>query len=107
MGEPTMKKKLYWLIKGHNSLEIFFEMKVGIGQFTSDQIHHLLKALAAKAGLTYSEIVGAYATRRTKIANDLLAVRVDYPVVMCGTNPYFTATVVDQNGKIIPKPKRP
>ena len=82
-------------------------MKVGIGQFTSDQIDYLLKALAAKAGLTYSEIVGAYATRRTKIANDLLAVHADYPMVMCGTNPYFTATIVDENGKVVSKPKRP
>ena len=67
-------KKLYWLIEGHDSFKTFFEMKVGIGQFTSDQIDQLLKALVAKAGLTYSEIVSAYATRRTKIANNLLAV---------------------------------
>ena len=100
-------KKLYWLIEGHDSFKTFFEMKVGIGQFTSDQIDQLLKALVAKAGLTYSEIVSAYATRRTKIANNLLAVHTDYPMAMCGTNPYFTATVVDENGKIVSKPKRP
>jgi hypothetical protein len=102
-----VKKKLYWLIEGHDSFKIFFKMKVGIGQFTSDQLDHLLKALAPKAGLSYSEIVGAYATRRTKIANDLLAVHSDYPMVMCGTNPYFTATVVDESGKTVPKPKLP
>jgi hypothetical protein len=98
-----VKKKLYWLIEGHDSFKIIFQMKVGIGQFTSAQLDGLLKALAAKAGLTYSEIVGAYATRRTKIANDLLAVHVDYPMVMCGSNPCFTATVVDENGKIVPR----
>ena len=49
-------------------------MTVAIGQMTDDQIKQMLKALAAKAGLDYGEIVGAYAKRRTNIANELLAV---------------------------------
>lgn len=80
-----------------------FNMKVGLGQFTEDQIKHLLRALAAKAGLTYAEIVRAYAKRKTKIANDLLSVQKDfnYPTYACGDNPSFLASVVDAHGKVI------
>ncbi|HXN24689.1 MAG TPA: hypothetical protein VOA41_18300 [Candidatus Dormibacteraeota bacterium] len=69
----------YWIIRGHDSLKLIFEIKVGAGQFTDDQIVQLLKALAAKEGLTCSEIVAAYAKCRTKIANNLLTVRKDFP----------------------------
>jgi hypothetical protein len=99
--------KRYWLIQGYDGLETIFKTKVGIGQFTSDQIQDLLKALTAKMGLTCDEIVGAYAKRGTKIANDLLAVHHDFPTYMCGSTPVFTASIVDESGKIIPKPKLP
>jgi hypothetical protein len=61
----------------------------------------LLRALTAKAGLDYREIVGAYARRRTKIANDLLEVRRDGPYqhFWCGNNPHFEVVLVDENGK--------
>jgi hypothetical protein len=100
--EVTMKK-LYRQIRGYDSLKLIFERTVELGQFTENQIKHLLMTLAAKAGLDYDEIVGAYATRRTKVANDLLTFHRDsaYPAYMCGTNPHFTATVVDENGEII------
>lgn len=100
-------KKRYWLIRGHADLKYIFEMKVGLGQFTDNQIQHLLRALAAKAGLNFAEIVGAYAKRRTKISNDLLAVHKDmkHSTYMCGSDPVFTASVVDEDGKIIVYPK--
>jgi hypothetical protein len=62
------------------------------------------KTLAAKAGLTQDEIVGAYAKRGTKIANDLLIVHKDsaYPTFWCGSNPHFAVSVVDETGKITP-----
>jgi hypothetical protein len=105
-GKPREQmSKRYWLIQGHDSFESVFKMKVGIGEFTSDQIQDLLKALAAKTGLTFQEIVGAYAKRGTKIANDLLAVHHDFPTYMCGSNPTFTARIVDENDKLIPRPK--
>jgi hypothetical protein len=98
--------KRYWRICGYDSSKEIFRMKVGIGQFTEDQIQHLLRALAAKAGLTDAEIVGAYAKRKTKIANDLLSVQRDfnYPTYLCGDNPSFTASVVDEQGKITRHP---
>ena len=97
--------KRYWLIRGQDSFKTILERKVDFGQFTSDQIRDLLKALTAKMGLTCDEIVGAYAKRGTKIANDHLIVHHDFPTYMCGSNPVFTASIVDENGKIISKPK--
>jgi hypothetical protein len=97
--------KRYWLIRGNDGFKTIFETKVKFGQFTADQIHNLLKALTAKKGLTCEEIVGAYAKRGTKIANDHLIIRYDFPTYMCGSNPFFTASIVDESGKIIPKPK--
>jgi hypothetical protein len=66
----------------------------------------LLKALAAKAGLGFDEIVGAYAKRRTKIANNLLEVQREGPhaIFMCGSNPHFIASIVFDG---LRKPIRP
>lgn len=97
-----VSEKRYWRICGYDGSKEIFNMSVGFGQFTTDQIKHLLRTLAAKAGLTDAEIVGAYAKRKTKIANDLLSVQKDfnYPTYACGDNPSFLASVVDGHGKI-------
>jgi hypothetical protein len=96
MSESTAtKNKPYWLIRGFDSTRMIYERRVGVGQITQDQIKALLKALAAKAGLTCDEIAGAYATRRTTIANDLLQVHKDgpHPTFSCGSNPFFVASI--------------
>jgi len=89
------KNKLHWLIRGFESMEIIYERKVDAGQITEGQMKDLLRALVAKAGLTFDEIVGAYATKRAKIANTLLQVQRDgpYPRFMCGSNPHFIARI--------------
>jgi len=113
----AMKKaasKLYWKIRGHDSLKTIFEANVEFGHITENQICHLLQALASKAGLTFAEMVGAYAKRRSRISNDLLTVHKDllYSTWMCGSGPVFTASVVDANGNIAspaldrPRPER-
>ena len=56
-------KKLFLRIQGYDSSKLIFERTVEIGQFTEGQVKHLLRAPAAKAGLDYHEIVGAYAKR--------------------------------------------
>ena len=95
--------KRYWRIRGYDSTEQIFDLTVGIGQFSNRQIEDCIKALAAQAGLNYKEIVGAYAKRRTKIANSLLDVHWDvkHGTCMCGSNPHFTAAMVDENGNIV------
>jgi hypothetical protein len=98
--------KRYWSIRGYDSTKLIFEMTVKLGQFNEGQMRRLLQTLAAKEGLSYSEIVGAYARRGTPNSNDLLAVHKDFsqPTWMCGSNPHFVASVVDEKGKIIRSP---
>lgn len=97
----------YWRIRGYNNSTQIFDTRVEVGQITYDQIKQMLKALSAKAGLDYREIVGAYAKRRTKIANDLLAIHreAESATLSCGANPHFVASVVDEDGRIIRYPK--
>ena len=101
--------KLYWNIRGYDGSKLIFERTVDLGQFTENQIMHLLQALVSKAGLSYNEIVGAYAKRGTKIANDHLHVHKEfaYPTLMCGSDPHFVASVRDENGKITRHPNAP
>jgi hypothetical protein len=100
----------YWIIQGYDlDGETIFKKKVELGQFTDDQIQHLLKALTAKDGLSYGEIVGAYAKRKTKIANELLTVLtvLKDPTshsYSCGSGLMFTARVVGEDGHIIRNP---
>lgn len=86
---------MQWHIVGWDSQEKIFETHAPLGCFSEKQIQSLLMCLAANYGLTGDEIVGAYARRRTRLANDLLACTKDglYPVYNCGDNPYFTARV--------------
>lgn len=97
----------HWRIRGYDSDILIFETKVKVTFFSHDQIRHLLKALVAKAGLTYPEIVGAYAKRKTNIANvHLLVHKASAPATyMCGSNPNFTAIIVDEKGKIVVYPR--
>lgn len=101
--------KLYWRIRGYDSSLLIFERIVDLGQITENQMTHLLQALVSKAGLSYDEIVGAYARRGTKIANNHLVVLKDfaYPTFMCGSNPHFVASVIDKNGRITRHPNAP
>jgi len=89
----------YWKIEGFDSTEKIFERKIKVGIFSERQIQSLLMALAAKAGLGCDEIVGAYARRRTKVANNLLEVQKGglCPVYSCGGNPHFSAKVVGEH----------
>ena len=97
--------KQRWRVEGFDSTTKIFETTFSCGQFTLAQIKQLLKALTAKASLEYSEIVGAYATRRTKIANNFLDVRHDSRIMAwrCGNNPHFMASIIDEAGKAVKK----
>ena len=67
------------------------------------RFREVLRALAAKE-LSFTEIVGAYAKRGTKNANDLLEVQkgFDDPTYTCGCGvTFFTASIVDEDGKLI------
>ena len=68
-----MPKRL-WEIRGYDSTTEIFKSHVPVSCFGERRIQELLKALAAKAGLTFDEIVGAYARKNATLANDLLVV---------------------------------
>ena len=94
------KKQKYWHIEGYDSLTPIYDKKVKVGCVSSNQIQSILKALAAKTGLSFDEIVGAYAKKRTKIHNDLLIIKHDGPnpiTYTCGENPFFIATVINED----------
>ena len=89
--------KRCWLIRGHGCDESFAH-KVELGEFSDRQIRKVLRALS------FTEIVGAYAKRGTKNANDLLDVQkgFDDPTYTCGCGvTFFTASIVDEDGKLI------
>lgn len=85
-----------WHIVGWDGSEKIFETHVRLGYFSENQIQRLLMCLAAKSGLTFEEIVGAYSRRKTRLANDLLLCQKDGPgpAYYCGDKPCFTARVV-------------
>ena len=86
----------HWLIQGYDSQTKIYERRVNIGQLTDRQVEAMLMTLVARAALTFDEIVGAYAKKRTRISNRLLVVNRDGPnrTFMCGENPFFTARSV-------------
>jgi len=92
-----------WRISGFDGLEMIFETNVGIGRFTDQGIQDLLRALTARGALTNDEIIRSFARRGTKIANDRLAVRknLDSSTFTCSSNPFFTASIVDENGSVV------
>ena len=91
--------KRYWKIEGYDSLENIYEKKIPIRDIGENQIVNILKCLAANGGLNFDEIVGAFASRLSKISNDLLKVPRHqrqrlYQSYSCGENPCFTARII-------------
>jgi hypothetical protein len=90
-----------WLIMGYDGFTTIYERRVDAGQLTQGQVKALLMALTAKAGLTFDEMLGAYAKRGTKIANNLLQVHREgpYTIFMCGVGPHFKASIVSRGSR--------
>jgi len=95
----------YWLLEGYDGTKKFYERRLDVGQLTTNQAKALIRALTAKAGLTFDEIVGAYAKKRTRIANVHLGVHKDgpYPVFWCGNQPHFIISARNADGSIVGK----
>ena len=89
----------YWKITGWKSTAKIFESRVKYGCLGENKIKELLRALAAKHGLSDQEIVSSYARSNTKGATPLLLdVRIATKpyAITCGINPYFTARVIEE-----------
>ena len=90
---------MYWKIKGWKSTAKIFESRVKYGYFGGNQIKELLRALAAKRGLSDQEIVSSYMRSNTKVATPLLLdmrIATKPYAITCGINPYFTARVIEE-----------
>ena len=95
----------FWRIRGYDSMTRIHDATIPLGLITDNGLEDALRALTARAGLDLAEIVDAYAKRGTRRYRPLLEVSRDskpYLTLSCGVNPYFTATVVDADGKPIP-----
>ncbi len=76
------------------------------GNITEQQLDSLMQTLAAKHGLSDDEIALSFYRKNCKSYLSLLEVRYDRKnrTRECGQNPYCTASLVDENGVIIPCP---
>ena len=92
-------KRKYWRIVGYNSTRKIYEDTMLLGCCSEREMEALLRALVAKAALTYEEIVDSYAKRNTRRHASHLEVQRDAGarfILNCGSNPYFTASVVEE-----------
>ena len=102
--------KRYWRIRGEKKSDTIFDVTIPSGSITDEQLKELLKCLAATTGrLSCGEIIGAYVKRKTKLANEVLGVKSMGPYLgyWCGTEPSFTAILVDEKGERIECPALP
>ena len=94
------RKKRYWHIVGYDSTTMIYEDKVLLGCYTEHEMGNLLRALVSRAGLTFREIVDSYARKNARRYRSLLEVHRDSGskkfLLMCGSNPYFIASVVEE-----------
>ena len=94
------RRKRYWHIVGYDSTTMIYEYKVLLGCYTEHEMGNLLRALVSRAGLTFREIVDSYARKNARRYRSLLEVHRDSGskkfLLMCGSNPYFIASVVEE-----------
>jgi len=91
--------KWYWHIEGYEGTRRIFECQVSYSHFSGSQIDAVLMALAAKGGLTYDEIINAYASAKAPTKNGLLHVHRSFgprPTYTCGDDPSFSATPIEK-----------
>jgi hypothetical protein len=88
-------KHVVWIIQGWDGSKKIYEAEVNVNKLGPNQIKSLLRALTAKAGLTFDEILGAHLKRRTVGSTEHLHVNDDpeHHTLMCGSNPHFVARV--------------
>lgn len=94
-----MATKKYWRIVGYDSTTKIFEKLVPLGTFSQKQMTEALRVLAARAGLTFEEILACYAKKNAKGYRVLLEVQVESRPkfsMSCGSNPHFIASVVEK-----------
>lgn len=97
--EVNMATKKYWRIVGYDSTTQIFEKLVPLGTLSQNQMTGALRALTARAGLTFDEILDCHVKKNAKAYRALLEVQIESKPkfsMSCGTNPYFISSVVEK-----------
>ena len=102
----AQRSRSYWQVEGFDSTRRIFQRRLDASHLGENQVGPMLKALAAKAGLDFDEIVSASVSRRAPFRTELLEVTREFPNLWfsCGANPFFTAVFVRQDSSL-PPPK--
>ena len=93
---------LKWCIRGYDGLEEFYNCKIPYTHISEKQLKEVLKRLVARH-LTEQEIITSSLNKRVKSKTQLLEIQEDSKNghLMCGSNPYYTATLkrypIDRN----------
>lgn len=89
----TTKSEFYWVIEGFDSEKEIYSESIKATLISPSRMESLLKALTARAGLTFDEIVGAYVIKSAKRHNAYLEVHRDvkHSTLVCGSAPSFAA----------------
>jgi hypothetical protein len=87
---------MHWRITGWDSMGWSYEKRLSAGLLSWRKAEEVFKVLvAARSGLTESEIIGAFQRKKRRLRNSLLDVTWDGPRAMnCGSNPYFRVELV-------------
>jgi hypothetical protein len=94
-----MVTKRYWRIVGYDGTTQIFEKLLPLGVLSQKQMTEALRVLAARAGLSFDEILDCHTRKNAKGHRDLLEVQIEpHPnfSMSCGLNPHFTAFVVEK-----------
>ena len=89
----------HWRVVGYDSTTQIFEKVVPLGSLSQKQMAEALRVLAARAGLTFEEILDCHFKKNAKGYRTLLEVQTEARAkfsMTCGENPYFIATVVEK-----------
>jgi hypothetical protein len=89
-----------------SGLEKISELVIPSGYITDLKLDALLQTLAAKHGLSDDELVSCFYRKNCKNHSSLLDVRYDNKnrTRGCGHDPYYSASLIDENGEIVPCP---
>lgn len=94
-----MAKNQHWRVTGYDGTRKIYDRLIPKSLITQKQMRDALRSLAAKSGLTFDEILDCHTKKNKKVHCELLEVHVESEhgfFMSCGSDPHFTASVVDK-----------
>ena len=96
-----MNKK-YWEVSVWDSMKKLKQLRIPVGQITSEKLQELLRVLTAKHSLTDEETAKCFLRRNARSYSALLEIQRDVDDTsrtmsyLCGENPHCNARIVSQ-----------